>query len=334
MRAGDGRAHAHGRQRAAHGCHRGGAARAVPPALFGTALFPPAEEEDEELSAQLASFVPARRIQISHEALLGALRGMARKSAGGLSGMTTDCLLDPLLDSGELREALLPVLQLVADGALPAAAVPLLADCRLIGLLKATGKLRPIAMGEWLRRLVGRLLLRAHTGPVRGYVEPVQLGVGTPCGVETAARAAQGFLHSPLGAGRVLVTVDLRDAFQKVSRAAYFRVLLGRPDLGGLVPYTRLLYSGPSTMWYRVTRHGGCVCVRVCVRARGRPGPRPPPPLPERSTALGRRGGSPPPPPTHSPAARHHARSLPRSGWQAQTGSCRTRSPAGCPPHR
>ena len=215
-------------------------------------MFPPAEEEDEELSAQLASFVPARRILISHEALLGALCGMARKSAGGLSGMTTDCMLDPLLDSGVLRGALLPVLQLLADGALPAAAVPLLADCRLIGLLKATGKLRPIAMGEWLRRLTSRLLLRAHLEPVRAYLEPVQLGVGTPGGVETAARAAQAFMSSPMGEGRVLVTVDLRDAFQRVSRAAFFRVLLGRSDLGGLVPFVRLLYSGPSTMWYRV----------------------------------------------------------------------------------
>ena len=50
----------------------------------------------------------------------------------------------------------------------------------------------------------------------------------------------------------MLVTVDLRDAFQRVSRAAFFRVLLGRSDLGGLVPFVRLLYSGPSTMWYRV----------------------------------------------------------------------------------
>jgi hypothetical protein len=195
---------------------------------------------------------------------LDALKGMARKSAGGLSGMTTDCMLDPLLDSGEqvvllplldsgeLREALLPVVQLVADGAVPAAAVPLLADCRLIGLVKATGKLRPIAMGEWLRRLTGKLLLRALGGPVRSYVEPVQLGVGTPCGVDTAARSAQAFMGSPMGRGRVLVTVDLRDAFQRVRRSAMFRPLLERPDLGALVPYARLLYSGPSTMWYRV----------------------------------------------------------------------------------
>ena len=35
-----------------------------------------------------------------------------------------------------------------------------------------------------------------------------------------------------MGEGRVLVTVDLRDAFQRVSRAAFFRVLLGRSDLG------------------------------------------------------------------------------------------------------
>jgi hypothetical protein len=189
------------------------------------ALFPEAEAMDEELAAQLAAFTPERSVQLTQAALLDALKGMARKSAGGLSGMTTDCMLDPLLDSGPLRDALLPVLQQVVDADVPPEVVPLLRDCRIIGLLKPNGGIRPIAMGEWLRRLSSRLLLRGHISVLREVLEPVQLGVGTPSGVDTAARSVQAYIQSPLGEGMVLV----RHAFGSIVGEDDRRPLRAKP---------------------------------------------------------------------------------------------------------
>ena len=60
----------------------------------------------------------------------------------------------------------------------PATLAPHLAGATLHALPKKQGGVRPIAVGEVLRRLVGKLLCQAVREESRAYLWPLQVGVG------------------------------------------------------------------------------------------------------------------------------------------------------------
>ena len=91
----------------------------------------------------------------------------------------------------------------IYEGKVPKAFQPFWAGGRLIALVKPNGKLRPIVIGEALRRLVGSVVIKGHKSEAAVYfaparnqgaegaprapaqpVEAAQLGVGTEGGLE------------------------------------------------------------------------------------------------------------------------------------------------------
>ena len=150
---------------------------------------------------------------------------------------------------------------------------------RLIGLTKPNGSVRPIVIGEALRRLVGGVLMkqkapvmerhfaparvRAGDAPAPAPVEAAQLGVGIKGGLEELVHAVTAALqchphHAPGTAsqdppapGWVCVSVDFRNFFNEISRPAVFRALLDCPDFRDLHPLLSVLYSkaDPAKLW-------------------------------------------------------------------------------------
>ena len=76
------------------------------------------------------------------------------------------------------------------------------------------GWLRPIAIGETLRRLTGKILAKEASEDFKLYFEPTQVGVGSKGGAEAAVHAVRQYLgrHSGTG-GEVIVLLDLKNAF-------------------------------------------------------------------------------------------------------------------------
>ena len=64
-------------------------------------------------------------------------------------------------------------------GKVPEEVRPWMFGAKLAALPKPDGSLRPIAVGDTLRRLAGKLVLSDIAEDVKTYLEPVQLGVGT-----------------------------------------------------------------------------------------------------------------------------------------------------------
>lgn len=77
----------------------------------------------------------------------------------------------------EVVAHLTAVCQLLARGEAPASLAPQLAGASLHALPKPSGGVRPIAVGESLRRLVGKLLRQAVKTDVRSGLWPLQIGV-------------------------------------------------------------------------------------------------------------------------------------------------------------
>ena len=68
---------------------------------------------------------------------------------------------------------------------------------------------------------------------LRVHLEPMQIGVGTKHGAEAVVHAARQCLHRDrTETGKVLVTLDLENAFNRLDRIA-----------PGLVPWTDFCYK-------------------------------------------------------------------------------------------
>ena len=183
------------------------------------------------------------------------------------------CVVDDAVQASPLFK----VFEAIANGRVPAAVRPFFAGGRLVGLTKPNGSVRPIVIGESLRRLVGkaaiqqkRAQMEAHFAPVRvraagvpapAVVEAAQLGVSIDGGLEEIVHAVSVALQChphpvgpvPQGAppGWVCVSIDFRNFFNAISRPAVFRELLASPDFADLHPLLSMLYSkaDPAKLW-------------------------------------------------------------------------------------
>ena len=91
----------------------------------------------------------------------------------------------------------------------------------IMALRKPNGSLRPVAVGETLRRLCSKVCVELMGSSLHSILEPVQFGVQTRFGCEavvhTTQQRAHNFRDDP---DRVLVLIDLANAFNCVSRGA------------------------------------------------------------------------------------------------------------------
>ena len=119
-------------------------------------------------------------------------------------------------------DQLAAVTNLLAAGQACAAVAPYLAGARLVAVPKPAGGIRPIAIGETLRRLVGKCLMSTVRDDARNHFWPEQAGVTVPAGAECLVHAVRGWLRRHEDAqDRVLVKLDFANAFNLVSRQAF-----------------------------------------------------------------------------------------------------------------
>ncbi|OWA54844.1 hypothetical protein BV898_19237 [Hypsibius exemplaris] len=99
----------------------------------------------------------------------------------------------------------------------PFAVCPLLYGGTLTALNKKDGGIRPIACGNTLRRLVGKIVSRRVMAAMGELVRPQQLGYGTPGGAEAVVHATRAFLEEKEET-LVVLKLDFKNAFNTVHR--------------------------------------------------------------------------------------------------------------------
>ena len=109
------------------------------------------------------------------------------------------------------------LVNIMAKGAVPAVVSPHLCGARLIAAHKKSGGLRPIAVGNILRRLTSKLFSKAVAGRMENLLAPHQLGVGIRGGVEAAVHTVREAVAS--NPDKWLLQVDLENAFNRVDRS-------------------------------------------------------------------------------------------------------------------
>ena len=146
-----------------------------------------------------------------------AHRKMPRLSEPGPLGMRAEHWYDLGSLAGN-SDLFVQVIAHMAAAAVPNPVLQYLKAGQITPLAKPTGGHRPLFMMSFLRRLALKSGMAAKTESVAKQAGPLQNGVGRPDGAKTMIKTIQYLAEADNP--RVLVALDLKAAFQHVSRRA------------------------------------------------------------------------------------------------------------------
>ena len=172
-------------------------------------------------------------------------------SAAGPDGLRPAHLKDLVSpQNGEagirLLEALTRVINSILAGSVPVEIRPLLFGANLIALRKKDGGIRPIAVGCTLRRIAAKLGCSSIIELLRPYLQPLQMGFGTPGGAEAIHRAVRLFVAAAQPS--LLAKLDFENAFNTLLRQWLLDVSSQR--IPSLFPLVLQAYGAPSHLLF------------------------------------------------------------------------------------
>eukprot|EP00666_Eupelagonemidae_sp_cell4sb_P017889 gene17889-biopygen41696 len=200
--------------------------------------------------APASSAVP----ELDSDMVRKAIRGFPRGTAPGPSGLRAQHLLDALktMHGDEMLEQVTAMSNHLAQGKAPRELAPHLAGAALVALGKADGGVRPIAVGECMRRLVAKCLCDVFRDDARAWLWPFQIGVAVPFGVEIGTHTASQWMDRNRDqAEKVFLKIDFENAFNCVDRAAFLHEVRNR--LPGLSAWAEWCYGAPSHLYFSDT---------------------------------------------------------------------------------
>ena len=165
-------------------------------------------------------------LHLQSSQIVKSIKTFKRGSAPGPSGLRAEHLKvavgtnSPIMN--EKSAALICRLcNLILSGGLPKAVAPYFCGARLHGAQKKDGGVRPIAVGEIMRRLVSKCAASAVSDKAATILSPLQLGVGIRNGCEALIHAAWGLLDQD-HEGIMLMQIDFLNAFNLADRKTAF----------------------------------------------------------------------------------------------------------------
>jgi hypothetical protein len=182
-----------------------------------------------------------------------AINSFPAGSSPGLDGMRPQYLKDIIsLSAGESGQkalrALTKLCNFLLSGQLPSEICHLLYGASLCALNKKDGGIRPIAIGNCLRRLTSKLACFQSRNIVNSYLSPHQLGVATKLGCEAAIHTTRTFVNNDQNRGKVILKLDFKNTFNSVERDCILKEVQCHTPL--LYPYLYQCYRNPSTLFF------------------------------------------------------------------------------------
>ena len=105
----------------------------------------------------------------------------------------------------------------LVQGRAPRDVAKWLCGATLFAMPKKDGGMRPIAVGEVLRRLAAKVVCAAYKDDVIDHLWPLQIGVGKPMGAEIGLQTArQWMVRNRNATNKVFVKLDFRNAFNTI----------------------------------------------------------------------------------------------------------------------
>ena len=154
--------------------------------------------------------------------IMAVMHSFPKETACGPSGLRIQHLIEaaevPL--QFPISTTLLEVVNLLASGKVPTLVARYLAGENLVALEKTKPNsppdIRPIAVGEALRRLTGKCLCALTKNKAYDFFPPLQLGVACPSGAEQIIHSLRHCVDEHwMGKDFAILKIDLRNAFRQ-----------------------------------------------------------------------------------------------------------------------
>ncbi|XP_072947725.1 uncharacterized protein [Epargyreus clarus] len=173
-------------------------------------------------------------------------------SAGGLDALTPQHFKDLVCgatgDSGRvLLNDITNLINFMLSGKVNPEVTNLLYGANLCALKKKDGSIRPIAVGNTLRRIASKVCCRHVLPTLEKKFQPLQLGFGSKGGCEAAVHSLRSFLTN--AGGDVVLKVDVKNAFNSVDRSILLEEI--KTVIPEVYPYLFQCYGAPSHLLYR-----------------------------------------------------------------------------------
>ncbi|KAL0211300.1 hypothetical protein P9112_009598 [Eukaryota sp. TZLM1-RC] len=173
-----------------------------------------------------------------------AIKGVPSGRSPGPSGLSYDYLKSTVNICPEIVDDLAFFFNSVIMGRfkLPQA----LTSSRLVALIKPGGGVRPIAVGESLKRLLAIICFKRVKSSAIYFFRPYQFAIGIPDGTTSAVLCTDLLFNQKFSIENYLLNIDFKNAFNSVFRCSILQELeLHYPPL---LPYFKLMYGSPSNL--------------------------------------------------------------------------------------
>ena len=197
----------------------------------------------------------AEAMQLTEIQVQKAIQSFPGGSAGGCDLLLPQHLKDLInKKSGEQGVKLLKAVTRISNkmltGDIPEHIRPFLFGASLIAFSKPDGGIRPIAIGNTLRRLTAKAAANFVKDASVSKLFPHQLGVSIPGGAEAIVHAARSFCSSKRNSEEpaLLLKIDFENAFNSIRRDNFLRIV--KVELPTIYPYIYQCYSEKSCLFF------------------------------------------------------------------------------------
>jgi hypothetical protein len=190
-------------------------------------------------------------LKLSEESVKVAIKSFTQSSGTGPSSFRAYWITQ-ILECPQ-REDLLAMftvfLNRMVKGDFPSVISPFYNDATLIPLRKANDGIRPIAVGECLRRICGKACMIQLRTKASTLFHPFQLGVGTRCGAEAITHTVTEILSRlNINDEYGLIQVDYENAFNGFGRGPLFEAV--REHFPEIVAYMEWIYASSPYLFF------------------------------------------------------------------------------------
>ena len=196
---------------------------------------------------------------VDKQSVLSALEGFPKGSSPGFSQLRAQHLLDAIKgtnvpDAQICLENLTRLMSLLLSGKLDRNISPWLSGAPITALYKKSGGVRPIAVGDVLRRLASRLCCYAMKSRLPATFLPYgQVGVGIRGGLEAAVHTIRSYIDANSDREELCCfKLDMQNAFNECNRNSFLERL--RKDFPELVAWVQWTYHSAGELRFGKNR--------------------------------------------------------------------------------
>ena len=182
-----------------------------------------------------------------------AINSFPSSSSGGSIQLVPQLYKDLIAKSNgpignEFPQKLTSVLNIVLEGKIPVGLRLFFFGAKLIGLRKKYGGVRPIAVGNTLRRICSKCVSSFATDQRRIDFHGTQFGCGTSRGAEIAALVFRNLIETETNPENFILKMDFKNAFNSLKRDKMLDTVFRKRRQ--FYNYTHSAYSETSPLFF------------------------------------------------------------------------------------